>query len=155
MVAAVPAQLDQSNFTLDELHWLATHDELVVGMPSAAWPPYVYTDGRGNFTGPLDEFASQIAARLGVSLRYRAYANNAAVQQALLDGKVDMLIGVAPSPTRTLQMQFTSELMALPRAVLLTGGGRASRWKRPMGCAGSASSVSAPAMSCCAWGSRT
>ncbi|WP_324062729.1 transporter substrate-binding domain-containing protein [Aeromonas caviae] len=122
MVAAAPAQLDQSNFTLDELHWLATHDELVVGMPSAAWPPYVYTDGRGNFTGPLDEFASQIAARLGVSLRYRAYANNAAVQQALLDGKVDMLIGVAPSPTRTLQMQFTSELMALPRAVLLTGG---------------------------------
>jgi hypothetical protein len=58
-----------------------------------------------------------------VSLRYRAYANNAAVQQALLDGKVDMLIGVAPSPTRTLQMQFTSELMALPRAVLLTGAG--------------------------------
>ncbi|MEI4962606.1 hypothetical protein [Aeromonas caviae] len=36
MVAAAPAQLDQSNFTLDELHWLATHDELVVGMPSAA-----------------------------------------------------------------------------------------------------------------------
>ncbi|MEA9439893.1 hypothetical protein VCX45_04150 [Aeromonas caviae] len=85
MVAAAPVQLDQSNLTLDELHWLATHDELVVGMPSAAWPPYVYTDGRGNFTGPLDEFASQIAARLGVSLRYRAYANNAAVQQALLD----------------------------------------------------------------------
>ena len=46
MVAAAPAQLDQSNFTLDEpVHWLATHDELVVGMPSAAWPPHVYTDG--------------------------------------------------------------------------------------------------------------
>ena len=52
-----------------------------------------------------------------LKLRYQAYANNAGVQQALLDGKVDMVIGVAPSPTRKLQMLFTSELMALPRHV--------------------------------------
>ncbi len=122
VVMAASTQLDRSTFTPAEQQWLAVHDELVVGMPATAWPPYVYTDGRGNFTGPLDEFASQIASRLGLKLRYQAYANNAGVQQALLDGKVDMVIGVAPSPTRKLQMLFTSALMALPRAVLLTGG---------------------------------
>ena len=119
---AASTQLDRSAFAPSGQQWLATHDELVVGMPATAWPPYIYTDGRGNFTGPLDAFASQIASRLGVELRYRAYTNNAGVQQALLDGKVDMVIGVAPSPIRTLRMLFTSELMALPRAVLLTGG---------------------------------
>ncbi|WP_253265735.1 transporter substrate-binding domain-containing protein [Aeromonas media] len=122
VVMAASTQLDRSTFTPAEQQWLAVHDELVVGMPATAWPPYVYTDGRGNFTGPLDEFASQIASRLGLKLRYQAYANNAGVQQALLDGKVDMVIGVAPSPTRKLQMLFTSALMVLPRAVLLTGG---------------------------------
>ena len=87
---------------LDELHWLATHDELVVGMPSAAWPPHVYTDGHGNFTGPWMSSPPD-CSQAGVSLRNRAYVNNAAVQQALLDGKVDMLIGwhrARPAPCR-------------------------------------------------------
>lgn len=119
---AVETLLDRSALTPSGQQWLFTHDELVVGMPATAWPPYIYTDGRGNFTGPLDAFASQIAGSLGLELRYRTYANNTAVQQALLEGKVDMVIGVAPSPIRKLQMLFTSELMALPRAVLLTGG---------------------------------
>ena len=122
VVMAASTQLGRSTFTPAEQQWLAVHDELVVGMPATAWPPYVYTDGRGNFTGPLDAFASQIAGSLGLELRYRTYANNTAVQQALLDGKIDMVIGVAPSPIRKLQMLFTSALMALPRAVLLTGG---------------------------------
>ncbi|MBP0603917.1 transporter substrate-binding domain-containing protein [Aeromonas sanarellii] len=122
VATAHSSQLDASAFTPTEQAWLATHHELVIGMPATAWPPYVYTDGRGNFTGPLNEFASQIAGRLGLGVRYRAYANNAGLQQALMDGEVDMLIGVAPSPTRTLRMRFTSELMALPRAILLTGG---------------------------------
>ena len=121
-VTAVETLLDRSAFAPSGQQWLFTHDELVVGMPATAWPPYIYTDGRGNFTGPLDAFASQIAGSLGLELRYRTYANNTAVQQALLDGKIDMVIGVAPSPIRMLQMLFTSELMALPRAVLLTGG---------------------------------
>ena len=119
---AVETLLHKSALTPSGQQWLFTHDELVVGMPATAWPPYIYTDGRGNFTGPLAAFASQIAGSLGLELRYRTYANNTAVQQALLDGKIDMVIGVAPSPIRKLQMLFTSELMALPRAVLLTGG---------------------------------
>ncbi|WP_310597976.1 transporter substrate-binding domain-containing protein [Aeromonas aquatica] len=114
--------IDQSKISPSERQWLSTHSELVIGMPSAAWPPYVYTDGRGNFTGPLDAFASQVAVRLGLSLRYQNYPSNADAQQALLNGEVDMLIGVAPSPTRQLQMLFTSALMAVPRGILLTGG---------------------------------
>ncbi|WP_429130218.1 ATP-binding protein [Aeromonas media] len=90
--AALPL-LAQSSFTPAGQHWLATHYELVIGMPATNWPPYVYTDGRGNFTGPLNEFASQIAGRLGLGVLYRTYANNAGLQQALLNGEVDMLTG--------------------------------------------------------------
>ncbi|MGY4106933.1 ATP-binding protein [Aeromonas encheleia] len=121
LVAAAETTLDSDKLTPSQQTWLASHNELVVGMPSVAWPPYVYTDGRGNFAGPLDAFASQVAVRLGLSLRYQTYPNNADAQLALLNGEVDMLIGVAPSQTRQLQMQFTSELMAVPRGILLTG----------------------------------
>ena len=122
VVTAHSSYMDRSAFTPAEQGWLATHDELVIGMPTTAWPPYVYTDGRGNFTGPLNEFALQIAQRLGLGVHYRTYVSNAALQQALLDGEIDMLFGASPSPTRTLRMLFTTELMALPRAVLLIGG---------------------------------
>ncbi|MGN5028116.1 hypothetical protein ACTFBV_04870 [Aeromonas rivipollensis] len=85
---AVETLLHKSALTPSGQQWLFTHDELVVGMPATAWPPYIYTDGRGNFTGPLDAFASQIAGSLGLELRYRTYANNTAVQQALLTARL-------------------------------------------------------------------
>ncbi|WP_270703471.1 hypothetical protein [Aeromonas sp. QDB37] len=36
---ATSTQLDNSSFTPAGQQWLATHDELVVGMPATAWPP--------------------------------------------------------------------------------------------------------------------
>ena len=121
VVATADSRLDWDKLGLPEKAWLASHGELVVGMPSVAWPPYIYTDGRNDFSGPLDDFASQVASRLGLKLRYQTYPNNAGAQQGLLNGEVDMLIGVAPSETRQLQMRFTSALMALPRGIMLAG----------------------------------
>ncbi|HDX9008827.1 TPA: transporter substrate-binding domain-containing protein [Aeromonas dhakensis] len=119
-VAAAETSLDKDQLGLTERLWLASRNDLVVGMPSMAWPPYIYTNGRGGFNGPLDDFANQIAGRLGLTVRYKTYPYYADAQQALLDGEVDMLIGVTPSQSRQEKMRFTSDLMTLPRAVLLT-----------------------------------
>lgn len=117
--AAADSHLDKNRLGLSERLWLSSHNELVVGMPSVAWPPYVYTNSRGGFSGPLDDFATLLANKLHLTLRYKTYPYYAGAQQALMDDEVDMLIGVTPSQTRLEQMLFTSDLMVLPRAVLL------------------------------------
>ncbi|MGY3892294.1 ATP-binding protein [Aeromonas enterica] len=122
LAAAAETGLDKDRLGLSERLWLASRSDLVVGMPSVAWPPYVYANSQGGFSGPLDDFASQIAARLGLTLRYKTYPYYAGAQQALLDGEVDMLIGVTPSHTRQQKMRFTSDLMGLPRGILLAKG---------------------------------
>ena len=118
LVVTAGIGLDRTQLDVTEQSWLSSHDALVVGMPSESWPPYVYTNGRGDFSGPLDEFASQVASRLGLTLRYQTYPSTTASQQALLDGRVDMLIGGTPSQTRQLRMRFTSPLMAIPRGIM-------------------------------------
>ncbi|MDM5074000.1 ATP-binding protein [Aeromonas bestiarum] len=122
LAAAAETGLDKDRLGLSERLWLASRSDLVVGMPSVAWPPYVYTSSRGGFSGPLDDFASLVASRLGLTLRYKTYPYYAGAQQALLDGEVDMLIGVTPSHSRQQQMRFTSDLMGLPRGILLAKG---------------------------------
>ncbi|MFM1643202.1 ATP-binding protein [Aeromonas salmonicida] len=121
-LALAQTSLDKDRLGLSERLWLASRSDLVVGMPSVAWPPYVYANSRGGFSGPLDDFASLVAGRLGLTLRYKTYPYYAGAQQALLDGEVDMLIGVTPSASRQQKMRFTSDLMGLPRGVLLAKG---------------------------------
>ncbi|MGL5127882.1 MAG: ATP-binding protein [Aeromonas popoffii] len=122
LVAAAETGLDKDRMGLSERLWLASRSELVVGMPSVAWPPYVYANSRGGYSGPLDDFASLIASRLGLTLRYKTYPYYAGAQQALLDGEVDMLLGVTPSQSRQQQMLFTSDLVGMPRGILLAKG---------------------------------
>lgn len=122
LATAAETSLDKDRLGLSERLWLASRSDLVVGMPSVAWPPYVYANSRGGFSGPLDDFATLIAGRLGLTLRYKTYPYYAGAQQALLDGEVDMLIGVTPSHSRQQQMRFTSDLMGLPRGILLAKG---------------------------------
>ncbi|MDF2412202.1 transporter substrate-binding domain-containing protein [Aeromonas sp. 1HA1] len=122
LAAAAETGLDKDRMGLSERLWLATRSDLVVGMPSVAWPPYVYANSRGGYSGPLDDFASLIASRLGLTLRYKTYPYYAGAQQALLDGEVDMLLGVTPSQSRQQQMLFTSDLVGMPRGILLAKG---------------------------------
>ena len=106
-----PARSEQS--------WLATHDELVIGMVSVDWPPYLYTNGRGGFSGPLDDFATLVAARVGMPLKYKGYPDYARAQQALQDGEVDLLLGVTPERAAPRQTLATLDIMGVPRGVLL------------------------------------
>ncbi len=115
-------------------------------MPSVAWPPYIYANSRGGFSGPLD-FATLIAGRLGLTVRYKTYPYYAGAQQALLDGEVDMLIGVTPSQSRQQKMRFTSDLMTLPRGVLLAREEGSRLWRRRASCAGCVNMASVPARS--------
>lgn len=80
LVAAAETSLDKDQLGLAERLWLASRSDLVVGMPSVAWPPYIYANSRGGFSGPLDDFATLIAGRLGLTVRYKTYPYYAGAQ---------------------------------------------------------------------------
>ncbi|MDE7528236.1 hypothetical protein NBL67_13725 [Aeromonas salmonicida] len=46
-LAVAQTSLDKDRLGLSERLWLASRSDLVVGMPSVAWPPYVYANSRG------------------------------------------------------------------------------------------------------------
>ncbi|MFB0586628.1 hypothetical protein, partial [Aeromonas salmonicida] len=73
LVAAAETSLDKDQLGLAERLWLASRSDLVVGMPSVAWPPYIYANSRGGFSGPLDDFTTMIAGRLGLTVCYKTY----------------------------------------------------------------------------------
>lgn len=119
LVASAEAAPNHDQLARTEQQWLESRSELVVGMPSVDWPPYVYTNGRGGFSGPLDDFAESVAGQLGLTLKYKSYPDYATAQQALLNGDADVLLGVAPEQTRRPQALLALDIMGVPRGILL------------------------------------
>ncbi|MCH7371869.1 transporter substrate-binding domain-containing protein [Aeromonas sp. MR16] len=119
LVTAAATALSHDNLARAEQAWLESRSELVVGMPTVDWPPYVYTNGRGGFSGPLDDFAELVASQLGLTLKYRGYPDYARAQQALIDGETDLLLGVVPEQKPQQQALKTLDIMGVPRGVLL------------------------------------
>ncbi|MGY3944069.1 ATP-binding protein [Aeromonas tecta] len=119
LVAAADTVLSHDQLARTKQEWLESHSELVVGMPAVDWPPYVYTNGRGGFSGPLDDFAELVAGQLGLTLRYKSYPDYAKAQQALLNGEADLLFGVSPEQARQPQTLRALDIMGVPRGILL------------------------------------
>lgn len=118
LLTVAATALSHDNLARAEQTWLESRSELVVGMVSMDWPPYVYTNGRGGFSGPLDAFAERVADQLGLALKYKGYPDYARVQRALSDGEVDLLLGVAPKQ-KPQQALKTLDIMGVPRGILL------------------------------------
>lgn len=108
-----------SRFDNEQQKWLRDKGELVVGMPTGNWEPYSYYFGNNQYRGVLHDYVSTITKRLGLRLRYQSYPTFYAAQQALKQGKVDALAGLAVTPQRQAWMNFTPPLIEIPRAVLL------------------------------------
>lgn len=118
LAASAIAALSPDKLTTAEQTWLASHDELVIGMVSVDWPPYLYADGRGNFQGPLNDFADLLAGRMGLPLKYKGYPDYVRAQRALQEGEVDLLLGVTPVQSASAQLLTSLDIMGVPRGIL-------------------------------------
>ncbi|MFC5706490.1 ATP-binding protein [Aeromonas eucrenophila] len=119
LVTVAATALSHDNLVQAEQLWLESRSELVVGMVSVDWPPYVYTNGQGGFSGPLDDFAERVSNQLGLTLKYKGYPDYARAQQALIDGEADLLLGVVPEQRSQQQALKTLDIMGVPRGILL------------------------------------
>ncbi|MBZ6070819.1 ATP-binding protein [Aeromonas schubertii] len=101
--------------------WLKVHTELSMGVPAKGWPPYLYIDGRGGFSGPLIDFSQHLAQVLGVTVHFRPYLTFHLAQEAVTRGEVDLLFGFA-GPAGKGAERLELGLLNIPRALLLRDG---------------------------------
>ncbi len=88
--------------------WLDAHQPFVVGISSDPFPPYYQLDAQSRPEGLAVDYLALLAARSDVRLDYRLFQTWADVEQALIDGEIDLTPAVASTPDRTPRMRFTS-----------------------------------------------
>ncbi len=102
----LPAPSSSTQATQAEQDWLRQHPTLSVGVIRQGWPPYeVMTAGR--VEGLSQDYLEAIAARLGVTLRPRVYADWPTLLEAACHGEVDVVMSVAITAARTRCLSFT------------------------------------------------
>ncbi|WP_033136259.1 ATP-binding protein [Aeromonas finlandensis] len=111
--------LNEDEFDLSERAWLSAHRELIIGIPVMGDPPYSYKDADLRFTGPIPDIAQQIARKLGLTLRYKAYPSYANALAGLDHGEVDMFINYQPGEQWRANIVSIPFLLSIPRGVLL------------------------------------
>lgn len=92
--------------------------EIVVGLladyaPFQSWP--VGTAQPGGYDVDLLE---HLAQRQGWRLRFRRYADFGLLQQALREGRVDVLTSMAQTPARSAEMAFSRPYVMVPQLLL-------------------------------------
>lgn len=89
-----------------ERKWLLKHPTITVGSTIAGWPPYeIQSEGRVD--GLSYDFLKAMAARLGVGLRTRIYADWPTLLEAACKGEVDVVMSVSITVQRTRCLAYT------------------------------------------------
>lgn len=115
--ASPPLALDDA-----QRAWLAEHPQLRVGAVLEA--PYVQQDRRlQQLSGANVELIEWLAKSMGVSLQWRTFADQTALERAVREGEVDLAPGVTQTPTSLRHWLFSDPYLRVPRLVV---GDRAS-----------------------------
>ncbi len=81
--------------------------EITVGVPSF-FPPYYQLDASGNAAGFAIDVMEAVAARAGVTARYRIFQIDRERLAALRDGTIDVLPSIGVSEGRQTEFDFTN-----------------------------------------------
>ncbi len=126
LLLSLPVRAEESvalPLTAELRTWLAEHRELRVGVVTEA--PYAQYDRRlQQYSGANVELMGWLATAMQVTLRWQGYPDQAALDDALRAGRVD----IAPASARPSRAALVAVLRSLP-AGFPAGGGEA-RWQR-------------------------
>ncbi|WP_448628974.1 PAS domain-containing sensor histidine kinase [Pseudomonas nicosulfuronedens] len=110
--AVPPLKLDEA-----QLAWLAEHPQLRVGAVLEA--PYVQQDRRlQQLSGAHVELLEWLAKALNVSLEWRTYPDQAALEKAVRTGEIDLAPGISQTPSTLRDWLFSDPYLRVPRLVV-------------------------------------
>ncbi|MGC3990897.1 MAG: transporter substrate-binding domain-containing protein [Chthoniobacteraceae bacterium] len=104
-------------FTPQERAWLVAHPNLSLGL-DPRWPPFSVLDSKQHMEGVDPDMLGLIGRSMGVKF-VPSVTNNWAETFALVQkGEVDVVSGIAPSPSREKLLFFTRPYVDFPVAVI-------------------------------------
>lgn len=114
---AISSQEKRLNTLSDEeALWVNANRDVTVGI-MADWPPFNKVGADGISAGISSEIIRAIAFQTGLDIRLVPGAWKDIYPQ-LVDKKIDALMDVTPKPSRQPLMNFTSNYLAIPHAII-------------------------------------
>jgi len=113
------AETTVAPLALDEAQraWLAGHPQLRVGALLEA--PYVQQDRRlQQLSGANVELLEWLAKSMGVTLQWRTYPDQAALERAVRAGEIDLAPGISQTPASLRDWLFSDPYLRVPRLVV-------------------------------------
>ena len=99
-----------------EHKWLAQHPDIRLG-DDFAWPPFVFEDDKGNFSGISSGYIEKISERLGIKIRTVKGLTWTQVLEQVKSGGVDLLPAIVRTAEREKFLNFTKPFISLPIVV--------------------------------------
>lgn len=113
-----PWEAHRIALSAEEVAWLQAHPHLRVGM-DPAWPPFSVVNNAGEMEGIDVDFLQVLQARLGITVQIKRYTNWPETYQRLLQGELDMVTGIALTPSRQEQVRFTEPYVQYPVGIIM------------------------------------
>jgi PAS domain S-box-containing protein len=101
------------NLSYKERDWLLNHPEFSLG-DDFAWPPYVFQNDKGEFSGIASGYLDLIEDRLGLTFEPEYGLNWSEVLEKIKNKSLDVLPAVAYSEERASYLDFTKPYFRSP-----------------------------------------
>ncbi len=105
------------SFTEAEKDWLKAHPELVLGL-DPAWPPFSFVGNDGKLQGVDLDYIRKFEQALGVKFKINQTQFWETTEKQIAEGKIDVICGINPTPERSNYLNFTSEYIDYPTAII-------------------------------------
>jgi len=122
--AALPAPV---RLPADQQAWLDAHGPIVYGLTPIAWPPLEVPAADGQQRGLTADMLHKLERELGLRIVRRQFADREALQQAVRDGRVDMLGSQIRPWRRDHELLYTQPYLDVPRVVVARRDDRSIR----------------------------
>ncbi|MBF0582853.1 MAG: transporter substrate-binding domain-containing protein [Magnetococcales bacterium] len=104
---------EKLRLSVQERDWLAAHPRVRLG-DDFAWPPFVFMDEKGVFSGISAGYIDALSERLGIEIQPVRGLTWAQVLEKVKVGEVDMLPAVVRSEERDKFLNFTKPFITFP-----------------------------------------
>ncbi|MBF0185299.1 MAG: response regulator [Magnetococcales bacterium] len=101
------------HLTEQEQAWLAANPRIRLG-DDFSWPPFVFIDHKGHFSGISAGYVHALSHRLGITFEPIQGLTWVQALEKIKQGEIDMLPAVARSPEREKFLHFTEPFISFP-----------------------------------------
>ncbi|MBF0160358.1 MAG: transporter substrate-binding domain-containing protein, partial [Magnetococcales bacterium] len=113
LAADMARAVEKLQLNAQQQEWLAAHPRVLLG-DDFMWPPFVFMDEKGVFSGISAGYIASISEQLGIEVQPVRGLTWAQVLEKVKSGEIDMLPAVVRSKDRDAFLNFTKPFISFP-----------------------------------------